>query len=158
MNIDLKFENVARRSLYKYLSKLTPMQFKSFYCIFVYYWSNYEYFISKQNLYNLWCELNQMCHESDESFPDCYDDYNEIKHFCQAYPYYFIDKLPTKIIACLFSEYVDNRIDVLVCIAKTLYESNIRAAYAYANQTLGLNEPIDILVSETQEHIEYFSQ
>ena len=158
MNIDLKFENVARRSLYKYLSKLTPMQFKSFYCIFVYYWSNYEYFISKQNLYNLWCELNQMCHESDESFPDCYDDYNEIKHFCQAYPYYFIDKLPTKIIACLFSEYVDNRIDVLVCIAKTLYESNIRAAYAYVNQTLGLNEPIDILVSETQEHIEYFSQ
>jgi len=46
---------------------------------------------------------------------------------------------------------------MLVCIAKTLYESNIRAAYEYVNQTLGLNEPIDILVSETQEHIKYFS-
>ena len=157
MNVDLKFENVARRSLYKNLSKLTPIQFKFFYCLFVHYWADYQLFINKQNLYNLWCELNRMCHDSDESFPDCYDNFKEIKDFCKSQPYYFIDKLPPKIIACLFSEYVDNRIDMLVCIAKTLYESNIRAAYEYVNQTLGLNEPIDILVSETQEHIEYFS-
>ena len=86
MDVNSKFENVARRSLYKNLSKLTPIQFKFFYCLFVHYWADYNLFIDKQNLYNLWCELNRMCHDSDESFPDCYDNFKEIKDFCQSQP------------------------------------------------------------------------
>jgi hypothetical protein len=157
LNIDFNFDNVARRSLCKHLSRLNPLQFKCFYGIFVHYWTNYKCFISKQNLFNLWCELNQSCHESDESFPDRYDDREEIKDFCQAHPYYFIDVLPTELIASLFAEYVDDRIDVLTCIAKSLYESDIRTAYIYANTALGLHEPVDVLAQETQNHIKHFS-
>lgn len=143
--------------LCNYLSKLDISQFKTFYCLFVHYWANYRYFISEQNFLNLWCELNQLCHESDESFPDQYDNHQEIKSFCQAYPYYFIDRLPIKVISKLFAEYVDNQIDVLIKTAKILSDVNIFAAYTYTNKALGLNEPIDILVSETQDHIKYFS-
>lgn len=91
--------------LYEYLSKLSLLQFKQFYCLFVHYWTNYKCFISQQNLFNLWCELNQLCHESDESFPDQYDDYEVMKSFCMTYPYYFIDKLPIPLIADLFAQY-----------------------------------------------------
>lgn len=157
MNINLKFENVARRSLCKYLSKLNPLQFKIFYSIFVHYWVSYKYFFNKQNLFNLWCELNRLCHELDESFPDEYDNKEEIASFCKSHPYYFIDKLPINIIASLFADHIDDRIDILTNVAKILYETDIRAAYTYANKALGLNEPIDILVSQTQALIKRFS-
>lgn len=153
----MKDKNNSNLMLYKVLSKLNAEQFKVFYSIFIHYWANYKFFISKQNLFNLLCELNQLCYEFDESFPDQYDNYEEIRSFCRAYPYYFIDKLPIDMISKLFSEYVDNRIDILTKTAQTLYEVNIFAAYTYANKTLGLNEPVDILVSETQDHIKYFS-
>lgn len=94
-----------QRLLYEYLSKLSLLQFKQFYCLLVHYWTNYKCFISQQNLFNLWCELNQLCHESDESFPDQYDDYEVMKSFCMTYPYYFIDKLPIPLIADLFAQY-----------------------------------------------------
>lgn len=157
MNIDSKFENVVRRSLYKGLSKLNIVQFKMFYAIFVHYWANYRYFISEQNFLNLWCELNKLCHELDESFPDPYDDHNKIKSFCQTHPYYFIDKLPFDLISNLFATYVDDHIDVLVKVVKILFEIDLKAAYTYANKTLKLNEPIDNLVTETQDNIKYFS-
>ena len=157
MNINLKFENVARRSLCKYLSKLNPLQFKIFYSIFVHYWVSYKYFFNKQNLFNLWCELNRLCHELDEGFPDEYDNKEEIASFCKSHPYYFIDKLPINIIASLFADHIDDRIDILTNVAKILYETDIRAAYTYANKALGLNEPIDILVSQTQALINRFS-
>lgn len=157
MNINLKFENVARRSLCKYLSKLNPLQFKIFYSIFVHYWVSYKYFFNKQNLFNLWCELNRLCHELDEGFPDEYDNKEEIASFCKSHPYYFIDKLPINIIASLFADHIDDRIDILTNVAKILYETDIRAAYTYANKALGLNEPIDILVSQTQALIKRFS-
>ncbi|MBE6782987.1 MAG: hypothetical protein E7536_03135 [Ruminococcaceae bacterium] len=153
----MKDKNNSNLMLYKVLSKLNAEQFKVFYSIFIHYWANYKFFISKQNLFNLLCELNQLCYEFDESFPDQYDNYEEIRSFCRAYPYYFIDKLPIDMISKLFSEYIDNRIDILTKTAQTLYEVNIFAAYTYANKTLGLNEPVDILVSETQDHIKYFS-
>ena len=153
----MKDKNNSNLMLYKVLSKLNAEQFKVFYSIFIHYWANYKFFISKQNLFNLLCELNQLCYEFDESFPDQYDNYEEIRSFCRAYPYYFIDKLPIDMISKLFSEYVDNRIDILTKTTQTLYEVNIFAAYTYANKTLGLNEPVDILVSETQDHIKYFS-
>ena len=72
-----QLDNPNQRLLYEYLSKLSLLQFKQFYCLFVHYWTNYKCFISQQNLFNLWCELNQLCHESDESFPDQYDTYIE---------------------------------------------------------------------------------
>ena len=80
--------------LQKQLSKLNITQFKMFYAAFVHYWVNYKFFISKQNFYNLWCELNLLCHEMDESFPDQYDDREAVKDFCHFHPYYFIDRLP----------------------------------------------------------------
>lgn len=100
-----QLDNPNQRFLYEYLSKLSLLQFRQFYCLFVHYWTNYRCFISQQNLFNLWCELNQLCHESDESFPDQYDDYEVMKSFCMTYPYYFIDKLPIPLIADLFAQY-----------------------------------------------------
>lgn len=143
--------------MYKSLSKLNTTKFKFFYCILVYYWASHKYFISNQNFFNLWCELNQYCHEIDEGFPNQYNDYEEIKTFCQSHPYYFIDKLPIDLIAKLFAEYVDNHIDILLNIVKILYETDVRTAYTYANKSLGLNESVDILVSETIDHIKSFS-
>lgn len=118
---------------------------------------SYKYFFNKQNLFNLWCELNRLCHELDEGFPDEYDNKEEIASFCKSHPYYFIDKLPINIIASLFADHIDDRIDILTNVAKILYETDIRAAYTYANKALGLNEPIDILVSQTQALIKRFS-
>lgn len=123
----------------------------------MHYWVSYKYFFNKQNLFNLWCELNRLCHELDESFPDEYDNKEEIASFCKSHPYYFIDKLPINIIASLFADHIDDRIDILTNVAKILYETDIRAAYTYANKALGLNEPIDILVSQTQALIKRFS-
>ena len=142
--------------LYEHLSKLNVLQFKQFYCLFVHYRTNHHCFISQQNLFNLWCELNLFCHESDESFPDQYDDHEAMKSFCMTHPYYFIDKLPIPVIAELFARYVDDRIGVLLSVAKALYENNLHAAYTYANNALKLNESIDTLVSETHRHIHSF--
>ena len=153
----MKDKNNPNLILYKTLSKLNAEQFKIFYSILIHYWANYKFFISKQNLFNLWCELNKCCHESDESFPSPYDYHEEIKSFCRAYPYYFINRLPIDLISKLFSEHIDNQIDILIKTVKTLSDVNIFAAYTYANKALGLNEPSDILVSETQDHIKYFS-
>ena len=142
--------------LQKQLSKLNITQFKMFYAAFVHYWVNYKFFISKQNFYNLWCELNLLCHEMDESFPDQYDDREAVKDFCHFHPYYFIDRLPLDLVAKLFAEYVDNRIDILANFAKLLVEADIRAAYTYMNEVLGLSESVDCLVSETHSHIKFF--
>lgn len=152
-----QLDNPSQRLLYEYLSKFSLLQFKQFYCLFVHYWTNYRCFISQQNLFNLWCELNQLCHESDESFPDQYDDYEVMKSFCMTYPYYFIDKLPVPLIADLFAQYTDDSKDVLLNTVKALYEKDLHAAYTYVNNALTLNESIETLVSETHRHIHCFS-
>lgn len=147
----------SKQILFNHLKELTPYQFKAFFCLLVHQWANNRFFISDQNLFNLWCELNFLCHEFDESFPDQYDDFEIARSFSKAHPYYFTDKLPADIIAALFTENVDDRIDILANIAKLLSEG-IYAAYAYAINALGLNESIDTFVTEAQDHIKYFSQ
>lgn len=142
--------------LFDHLRKLNTQQLKYFYSAFVHYWVKHKFFISKQNFFNLWCELNQCCHELDESFPDQHEDHQLIKAFCHAYPYYFIDRLPLDLVAKLFAEYIDDRVGILANFAKALYESDLQAAYAYANDTLGLEEDIDTLTSEAQEHLTMF--
>jgi len=157
MSKKLEFDNKAKPMLRDNLMKLNEEQFKIFYGAFVHYLVNYKYFISKQNLFNLRCELNLLCHEIDESFPEQYDDLTVMKSFSRSHPYYFIEKLPIELTARVFAEYVDDRIDVLTNIAKILYEADIYAAYSYSNKALGLNESIDALIAQIQEHIEYFS-
>ena len=149
-------DNVAKQTLYDYLSKLTAAQFKVFYAAFVHYWVNHKYFISKQNFFDLWCEFNFLCHELDESFPDQYDDHDAIKDFCHFHPYYFIDRLPLDLVAKLFAEHVDDRVDLLTDFAKLLLESDMHTAYTYMNDALGLAESVDYLVSETETHIKFF--
>ena len=156
MELDSKFENVANRSLYKKLSKLTPLQFKYFYCIFVHCWANHKSFISDKNFLNLWLELNQLCYDVNESFPEqCNNE--ELNLYCKAHPYYFIDMLPVDVIANLFSEYVDKHIDILSVIARSLYETNLKTTYTYIVKALDLDESIDELVAETEAHVKCFS-
>ncbi len=152
-----KFKNDAKQTLYQHLNKLNPSQFKIFYGVFVHYWVKHKCFISKQNLFNLRCELNQLCHELDESFPDQYEDHKLIKSFFLVHPYYYMDVLPINLIAKLFAEHVDNHIDILSNIAKTISETDIHTTYAYANDALGLNEPVEKIASEALGHINSFS-
>lgn len=157
MKEKVQSDNPNRLLLYEYLSKLSKIQFKQFYCLFVHYWANYKCFISKQYFFNLWCELNQLCYESDESFPEQYDNFEAMRSFWLRYPYYFIEKLPIQFIAHLFVQYIDDYLDALLHTVKELYEKDIRAAYTYVNSALGLDESIDTLVIETQDHVKYFS-
>lgn len=146
-------ENTEHPELFEYLSKLDITQFKLFYGAFVYCWGNLRCFISKQSFFDLWCEFNLLCHELDESFPDQFDDHDAIRDFCNAHPYYFIDRLPIALIARLFADHVDNRIDILTNIAKLVYESDLRAVYTYVTQMLGLKEPVDELVAQAHDHV-----
>lgn len=157
MNKEIPAKSTRNYELNNQLKKLDAIQFKMFYAALVHYWVNHNFFISKQNFYNLWCELNLLCHELDESFPDQYDDREAVKDFCHYHPYYFIDRLPLDLVAKLFAEHIDDRIDILTNFAKLLLEADIRAAYTYINEALGLSESIDYLVSETHTHIKFFS-
>lgn len=144
-------------ALYDQLSKLSPTQFKTFYAALVHYWVNHKFFISKQNFFNLWCELNLLCHEFDDSFPNQYEDYDAVKSFCHYHPYYFIDRIPLDLIAGLFANHLDDHIDILTDFANLLSSEDMRQAYSYINDALGLSESIDDLVSETQTHVKFFS-
>lgn len=157
MSNELRFEDQTRHALYNGLRKLNEVQFKIFYGAFVHYLVNYKCFISKQNLFNLRCELNQLCHELDESFPDQYDDHELMKSFFLAHPYYYMDKLPIELMARLFAEHVDDRIGILAGIARAAVETDIYGVYTYANHILGLNEQIDTLTAQVKKHIKDFS-
>ena len=138
------------------LQQLNRQQLKIFYSILVHYWVTHKFFISKWNFFNLWCELNVLCHEIDEGFPDI-TDHELIKSYCHQYPYYFIDILDTGIVAKLLCEYLDDRIDILTTVAQKLDTEGIWAAYECINEAMGLAEYIDGLVQETEEHIKEFS-
>ena len=142
--------------LFEILSKLNKVQFKTFYGMLVHYWVNQKAFISKQNFFNLWCELNVLCHEIDEGFPDI-TDHELIKSYCHQHPYYFIDILDTGIVAKLLCEYLDDRIDILTTVAQKLDTEGIWAACECLNKALGLGENIDELVAEIEEHINTYS-
>ena len=122
----------------------------------VHYWVNQKAFISKQNFFNLWCELNVLCREVNECFPDIYD-HELVKSYCHAHPYYFIDILDTGIVVKLFCQYVDNRLDVLTTMAQKLGTEEIWTACECVNEALGLAENVDELAAEIEEHIRVFS-
>ena len=153
----MEFDDKARLALYNSLRKLDESQFKIFYGAFVHYVVKYKCFISKQNLFNLRCELNQLCHELDESFPDQYDDHELMKSFFLVHPYYYMSKLPIELMAKLFAKHTDDRIGILAGIARTVFETDIHGVYTFANYILGLNEQIDVLAAQAQKHIEDFS-
>jgi hypothetical protein len=140
-----------KRKLKEYMSRLDTQQFKLLYSIIVHYWVKTKAFISEQNFLNLWCELNFICSEVDERFPDPYYDRELIKSYCQAHPYYFIDILDLSLIINLFCEHLDDRLDVLIQVLEKLDTEGLWAAYAYSNKALGLNENIDELVSGTEK-------
>ena len=114
-------------------------------------------FISKQNFFNLWCELNELCSEVDEGFPEPHDDHQLLKSFCQAHPFYFIDILDTGLVIKLFCEYLDNKVDILAAVVNKLHTDGLRAAYAYSNEALGIAEDIDKLVIETEAYVSCLS-
>ena len=139
-----------KRKLKEYMSRLDTQQFKLLYSIIVHYWVKTKAFISEQNFFNLWCELNLICSEVDESFPDPYYDRELIKSYCQTHPYYFIDILDLRLIINLFCEHCDDSLNILIQLINKLDTEGLWAAYAYSNEALGLNESVDELVSETE--------
>ena len=139
------------------LLKLNKQQLKLFYGILVHYWVTQKAFISNQNFLNLWCGLNLLCSEVDESFPDPYDDHRLIKSYCQAHPYYFIDILSPELTIKLFCEHFDDRLDVLATVANKLLMDDLKAAYEYCNKALCSCENIDNLVTDAEEHLKAFS-
>lgn len=140
-----------KKKLKEYMSRLDTQQFKLLYSIIVHYWVKTKAFISEQNFLNLWCELNFICSEADESFPDPYYDRELIKSYCQAHPYYFIDILDLSLIINLFCEHCDDRLDILMEVINKLDTEGLQVAYAYSNEALGLSENINELVSGTEK-------
>ena len=139
------------------LQKLDTYQLKIFYAMVVHCRAHDKSFISTQNLFNLWCELNALCHELAESFPDPYDDHAVLKDFCQAHPYYFIDTLPVELIAKLFAEHVDQHLDTLSKLIQIIYEQDVKAALQYSIHKFGIDHTADELVADLEKHIKYFS-
>ena len=148
--------NNDRTILHDELLKLDKRQLKLFYSVLVHYWVKNKSFISKQNFFNLWCELNELCCEVNESFPDPHDDHHLTTSFCQAHPFYFIDMLEPGLVINLFCEYLDNKIDILITVAKKLHTGDLRATYEYCNEAMGTNENVDELVSGTEEYVNIF--
>ena len=149
--------NNDRTILHDELLKLDKRQLKLFYSVLVHYWVKNKSFISKQNFFNLWCELNELCCEVDESFPNPHDDHHLTTSFCQAHPFYFIDMLEPGLVINLFCEYLDNKIDILSTIVNKLRTGGMKAAYEYSNKTLGMVEDVEKLVIEAEEYVKYFS-
>ena len=139
-----------KRKLKEHMSRLDTQQFKLFFSILVHYWVKHKVFISSRNFFNLWCELNLICSEVDESFPDPYNR-NLIKSYCQAHPYYFIDILDLEFVINLFCEHLDDKLDILIQVINKLDTEGLWAAYAYSNEALGFTECIDELVYETEK-------
>ena len=147
----------TRSTLKDNLMKLNQYQLKLFYAMLVHYWAEYRYFISKQSFKNLWCELNYLCSIVDECFPDPFDDYELLRSYCHSHPYYFIDILSPEIVAELFCEHLDDRLDTLALMANKLATESLWAAYESSNKALGLSENINELVAQTEEHIKIVS-
>ena len=90
MNRSDKIEKIR---LKESLLRLDKKQMKLFYGMLVHYWVKYKFFMSKQSFFNLWCELNELCHKFDEGFPEPLGDRELLKSYCISHPYYFIDIL-----------------------------------------------------------------
>ena len=151
------YNKVIRRKLKDRLLKLDNRQFKLFYGMLVHYWVKYKFFISSQNFLNLWCELNYLCSEVDESFPDPYNDYQLLKNFWRTHPYYFIDCLPRVLVAKLFAKYCDKHLDVLATFIQLLREQNACAANQYIIDIFKLDHTADEFSADMENHIEHNS-
>ena len=123
MNDKMKFKEAV--------IKLDVQQFKLVYSILVHYWVKRKAFISEQSFLNLWCELNLICSEVDEGFPDPYYDRELIKSYCQAHPYYFIDIIDLGLVKKLFCEHCDDRLDILAQVVDKLNTEGLWAAYEF---------------------------
>ena len=151
-------KDTTKRTQFKEsLLNLDKRQYKLFYRILVHYWIKNRYFISERNFFNLWCELNKVCHDVELGFPELFDDYELLKSYCIAHPYYFIDILDTVIITDLFCEHINHKLDILTMIANKLATEGLWAAYESSNKALGLSENIAELVAETEKHLHFFS-
>ena len=142
--------------LYEYLSKLEKTQLKAFYGMLVHYWVTQKAFISKQNFFNLWCELNVLCHKVDEGFPDI-NDHELVKSYCHEHPYYFIDILDTEQVIKLFCQYLDKDIETITVAIEKLHTGGLKAACDSINEAMGMSKDIDELVAEIEKHIKEFS-
>ena len=149
-------DKAARSILKDNLLRLNKQQLKLFYGMLVHAWASQKAFISTRSFFNLWCELNYLCAEADEGFPDPYNDHELLKSFCHAHPYYFIDILSPELIINLFCQYLDDRINVLATIAQKLDTEGLRAAYEYVNAALKLTDDIDESVAQAEEHVKMF--
>ena len=148
---------ILKRHLRSKLEVMDKEEFKLFYSILVHYWVNYKFFINKWNFFNLWCELNELCHEIDESFPDQHDDHKLVKDFCIEHPFYFIVMLDLRLVKKLFWEYINKDLEVIITAMGKLHSEGLRAAYEYINKARGLSENIDELVQQTEDNIKAFS-
>ena len=148
--------NNDRTILHDELLKLDKRQLKLFYSILVHYWVKNKSFISKQNFFNLWCELNELCCEVDESFPDPHDDHRLTTSFCQAHPFYFIDMLEPGLVIKLLCEHFNAQLDILITVAKKLHTGDLKAVFEYCNEAMGMDGNVDELVSRTEKHVNIF--
>lgn len=139
------------------LVKLNSKQFKMLYAIIVHCRAHNKGFISTQNLFNLWCEINTLCAEFDESFPSPYDDHILIKSFCRAHPYYFIDILPLDLIADLFSNYLDLHLETFLNLIQFIYEKDYKTAHQYIIDKFDIDHNADELVCDLENHIKEYS-
>ena len=149
-------KNKLRLQIKERLRKLDTDQLKIFYAMIVHCRAHQKSFISTQNLFNLWCELNQLCYEFDNSFPNPHDDHKLLKDFCLTHPYYFIDIIDLQLVKNLFCKHLDDRIDILSAVVNKLITEGIHAAYERSNVALGLNENVDDLVDGTVKYLNSF--
>ena len=153
----MNYQNDTTRAVLKSdMQQFNKQQLKIFYSILVHYWVAHEFFISKWNFFNLWCEFNYLSAQIDESFPEPYDDRELLKSFCQAHPFYFIDILSPDTVIELFCEHLDKQLDVLSGAVKRIRIGDLRAVYEYINRALELSENINELVEQTEEYIKAY--
>lgn len=158
----MKVANNSKTDLQKLikeaLSKLDTKQFKTFYAIIVHCRAHNKHFISTQNFFNLWCELNVLCSEFDESFPSPYDDHLLLKSFCKAHPYYFIDILPIELIAKLFSKHIDQHLDILLNLINLISTEDAKSTHQYIIDKFNISEhTADELACDLEKHIAFYS-
>ena len=152
-----RIDKIEKTRLKENLLKLDKKQLKLFYGMLVHAWASTRAFLDTRHFFNLWCELNYLCHEFDESFPDPYDDRELLRSFWHAHPYYFIDILAPVLVIRRFCKHFDERIDILATIANKLATEGLRASYEYAKEALGLSESVEELVASAEEHVKQFS-
>ncbi len=152
-----RIDKIEKIRLKENLLRLDKKQLKLFYGMLVHAWASTRAFLDTRHFFSLWCELNYLCHEFDESFPDPYDDRELLRSFWRAHPYYFIDVLAPVLVIRLFCKHFDERIDILATIANKLATEGLRASYEYSKEALDLSENIDKLVAQAEEHVNMFS-